>query len=261
MDSVSVKVVCAGAIGLCAAYLLKKKLLQPAPFPTAAAPLGSAHIYRLKHVDRTDMPGGKGNKGKPGQPAAHYLHVGPCEGDTTFGSLLQGGSSKFMLYAVEQGAGGGWAEPLLVFLELEAAALQQLYVDEAFLDRGVRKLVPLGSRVAVCSIVTAEGFLAADPLAAGLFDGRDGAQLGIVWNTGRCGSTLLGEALARRFEHIAAGDVEAGAVKRQRHVAAHLAKADDGDFHEALLDCSWNESLWHIRISSRGFEDGILKLP
>ena len=195
MDSVSVKVVCAGAIGLCAAYLLKKKLLQPAPFPTAAAPLGSAHIYRLKHVDRTDMPGGKGNKGRPGQPAAHYLHVGPCEGDATFGSLLQGGSSKFILYAVEQGAGGGWAEPLLVFLELETAALQQLYVDEAFLDRGVRKLVPLGSRVAVCSMVTAEAFLAADPLAASLFDRRDGAQLGIVWNTGRCGSTLLGKAL------------------------------------------------------------------
>tara|TARA_B100000795_G_scaffold267810_1_gene253435 strand:+ start:136 stop:738 length:603 start_codon:yes stop_codon:yes gene_type:complete len=197
MDSVSVKVVCAAAIGLCAAYILKKKLLLPAPAPflSAAAPLGRANIYRLTHVDRTDMPGGKGNKGPPGQPAAHYLQVGPCEGDVTFGSLLTGSSRKFLLYAVEQGAGGGWAEPLLVFLELEAAALHQLYVDEVFLDRGVRKLVPLGSRVAVCTMATAE---------AGLFDGHDGAQLGIVWNTGRCGSTLLGKAL------VAAGAASLG---------------------------------------------------
>ena len=196
----SVKIVCAGAVGLGAAYILKKWLQPaPAPFPFAAAPHGRANIYRLTNVDRIEKPGGKG-PGPPGQPAGHYLQVGSCEGDVEFGSLLRGDRRKFMLYSVERGAGGGWAEPLLVFLELEAAELYQLYIDEAFIDRGVRKLVQLGSRVAICSMLTAEAFLAADPLAAGLFDGRDGS-LGMIWNTGRCGSTLLGKAL------VAAGAV------------------------------------------------------
>ena len=47
-------------------------------------------------------------------------------------------------------------------------------------------------------MATAEAFLAAEPGAAH-FDGRGAGAgagtLAVVWNTGRCGSTLLGKAL------------------------------------------------------------------
>ena len=75
--------------------------------------------------------------------------------------------------------------PFLVFLELSAPRRASVWREEAFIDRGIRKRVERGVRVAVTSLASAEAALR-DPLAQ-LASGA--WSLSFVWNTGRCGST------------------------------------------------------------------------
>eukprot|EP00966_Prymnesium_polylepis_P147848 3415455-Prymnesium_polylepis.1 len=155
--------------------------------PLPAVPKRGFVVFRtLTDVDRTDHPGGAG-RGPPGQPATTYITF-KDEGERAvgFGEILQEGS-QFVLYAVEAGRD----DPVLVFLQLKPAARRALYETEAFIDRGIRKQVELGSRVAFCSLTTAEAYLseAASNVDSGTW------RLSFVWNTGRCGSTLLHKAV------------------------------------------------------------------
>lgn len=200
----------AAALGAILLYHRRRRTRPAARFPVEPPSTGLAAIYELTDVDRTDLPwGGRKGNGPPGQPAAHYLEVGALKTTIEISSVTMAGG--FMLYSIEPTASGGWEEPMLVFLELDAPTLERMYLDEAFIDRGVRKLVRLGARVAVVSMATAEAYIrvtgraasAGGGTTAGALDaawssrsgGAGGRGLGIVWNTGRCGSTLLGKAL------------------------------------------------------------------
>jgi hypothetical protein len=148
---------------------------------------GYASIYTLIDCDRVDEPGGK-RGGPPGGPAAKFLTVKHCSAPVPFEALYEK-DSPFVLYAVEAMTSEC---PFLVFLELPPAERGRLWKSEAFIDRGIRKLVANGSRVAVASFDTAEAFCSNSTSV--LERGEWG--LSFVWNTGRCGSTLLHKAVS-----------------------------------------------------------------
>jgi len=95
--------------------------------------------------------------------------------DITFQSLMQRDDTVLYTYNVPQN--------ILVFLTVPSKA--DLW-KEPFLDRGVRKLA--SSTVFVCSIETAEKYMEAERASLPC-PSRD--TFLFVWNTGRCGSTLL----------------------------------------------------------------------
>ena len=80
-----------------------------------------------------------------------------------------------------------------MFLSLPPESRRALWQDEAFIDRGIRKLVEVGSQVAVASFETAREY--AEEKALSHFASGDW-QVSFVWNTGRCGSTLLHKAVS-----------------------------------------------------------------
>ncbi|KAL1500205.1 hypothetical protein AB1Y20_012874 [Prymnesium parvum] len=156
-----------------------------------AVTLGVVKFRTLTWVDRTDHPGGAGH-GSPGLPINTYIAyrddgaADPSVRTLSFAELVAEGS-QYVLFGVEVAS----PEPVLVFLKLKPAARRALYENEAFIDRGIRKLVELGSPVAFCSLATAEAYVsdAAARVASGEW------RVSFVWNTGRCGSTLLHKAL------------------------------------------------------------------
>lgn len=153
------------------------------------APHGRAAIFTLEGVDRHDHPGGK--FGGPGQPAGHYLTVASKPILEIEFAELFAPDSPFVLYSIEQTAA---ENPFMVFLELPAAARNKMWKDEPFVDRGIRKLVELGSRVAITSLASAEAFAAS---TCAKFASGEWA-LSFVWNTGRCGSTLMHKAISAK---------------------------------------------------------------
>ena len=151
------------------------------------APRGRATILTVDAVDRTDAPGGRHPSAAPGRPAEHYLSATP-RSEVPFEELFAAGS-PFVLYSVEQPASGA---PFVVFLALPAEARAALWQEHAFIDRGMRKLVAVGAEAAVASLETALEFAES---ALGRF-GSGEWQLAFVWNTGRCGSTLMHKAVS-----------------------------------------------------------------
>lgn len=144
-----------------------------------SAGLGKALVYTLSDVDRTDHPGGR-EGGGPGKKCDAFLTCAPeSRSQCKFEQVVKAGS-KFVLYATE-------AETL-VFLEIEDKAA--LWA-EPFLDRGARKLVKVGAKVAVASFATAKAWIEENEKYNVLLEGK----VCFVFNTGRCGSTLLHRAL------------------------------------------------------------------
>jgi hypothetical protein len=143
-------------------------------------------IHNLDWVDRIDEPGGRSMK-PPGRAAAHYLSTTPVS-EVAFEELFAP-DSPYVLYSIELPDRAD--EAFLVFLELPPDARRAVWLDEAFIDRGIRKLVPQDTRVAVASVETAGEFVedALDAFSSGEWG------LSFVWNTGRCGSTLLHKAV------------------------------------------------------------------
>ena len=127
----------------------------------------------------------------PGRAASHYIRASPSLSNPSFliAARLFCADSQFVLYSVE---GLDTNAPHLVFLELSPEARRKMWKEEAFIDRGIRKLVELGSQVVVMSLETAEDF--AKSALASFASGE--WQLSFVWNTGRCGSTLLHKAVS-----------------------------------------------------------------
>lgn len=161
------------------------------PLATFVPPLGRAVLLTLDKVDRIDSPGGKDSRARPGRPASHYLDVsrGSSPPTTVAFEELFATDSPFVLYAIED---VDTDAPFLVFLTLTANARRRLWLEEAFIDRGIRKLVEVGSTVAVASVETAETY--ARKTISCLEEGT--LRLSFVWNTGRCGSTLMHKAMS-----------------------------------------------------------------
>lgn len=140
----------------------------------------------LHSFPQTDHPGGV-KRGEPGAPVDSYIaYKDEGERPASFSEIVKEGS-PYVLYGVEEEEG----EAVLVFLKLKPATRRELYEKEPFIDRGLRKLVELGSTVAFCSLSTAEAQLAE---ASSNVEG--GAwRLAFVWNCGRCGSTVMHRAM------------------------------------------------------------------
>jgi len=153
------------------------------------APRGRATIHRLEWVDRIDSPSGR-SKGPPGRPAAHYLSPSPPISEVAFEELFAPGSS-FVLYSIEN---IDTDAPFLVFLSLTPESRKAMWLEEAFIDRGIRKLVETGSKVAVASLESASDATCTKEALESF--GAGSWQLSFVWNTGRCGSTLLHKAVS-----------------------------------------------------------------
>jgi hypothetical protein len=150
------------------------------------AALGRAHVFTLASIDRTDSPGGA--KGGPaGRPAAHYFTVADGAREDVATADLFVDDSEWFMYSVEDISG----EAFLTFLALPRAVREQCVNVEAFIDRGVRKLVAEGARVAVTSVASVEEALLGEK--ASDLKPSD-CRICFVWNTGRCGSTLLHKA-------------------------------------------------------------------
>ena len=146
------------------------------------APRGHATILTIDSVDRTDAPGGAAG-GLPGRPGSHYISATP-QSELQFAELFAIGS-PFVLYSIEHPESSC---PFVVFLALSVDERRALWLDEAFIDRGIRKLVAVGAQAAVASLETAIEFVEAtalDEFATGRW------RLSFLWNTGRCGSTLM----------------------------------------------------------------------
>lgn len=186
------EIVISVAVGVVAATVvfMRTKLRsreKGSPLTKCTAPPGRAAILRLDSVDRTDNPGGRNERAPPGRRAAHYL-TATHQSVVSFEELMVHESS-FVLYSVEDLDS---ASPFLVFLSLPPDGRRQMWLEEPFIDRGVRKLVKLGSEVAIASLETAEAFAnsALARFAAGEW------HVSFVWNTGRCGSTLMHKAVS-----------------------------------------------------------------
>lgn len=184
-----------GAIALGALALYRRHCAQRAPsaslnaLTACRAAEGQAHVYTLASVDRKDMPGGtKG--GMPGMPASHYLTTEGTPEVVDAADLFATGTD-YVLYAVEDVAS---EQPFLVFLSLTPTQRTKLFLEVPFIDRGIRKLVTVGARVAVVSLASVEAVLCGPHAPAELAPSACG--LSFVWNTGRCGSTLLHKALS-----------------------------------------------------------------
>lgn len=176
-----------GAAAVAYMYTKLRARNESDPLTECTAPLGRAAILKLETVDRTDNPGGRSQSARPGCRAAHYL-TASRKSVVSFEELFAL-ESPFVLYSVEDVES---SSPFLVFLSLSPEARRKMWLEEAFIDRGVRKLVDLGSEVAVASLETAELF-AKDALAR--FASGEW-QVSFVWNTGRCGSTLMHKAVS-----------------------------------------------------------------
>ena len=90
-------------------------------------------------------------------PGRAALYCSPSLSDPSFLIELFCADSPFVLYSVE---GLDTDAPYLVFLELSPEARRKMWKEEAFIDRGIRKLVELGSHVVVMSLETAEDYAA-----------------------------------------------------------------------------------------------------
>ena len=173
----------AALVASAAAFYFAKKKAHP--LSSCGAPRGRARVFTLAAVDRTDSPGGA-TAGPPGRPAAHYLDVAEPAVDIPVAELFAPGSD-FVLYAVEDVGG---ESPYLVFAALPPAERAAVWRDEAFIDRGLRKHLALDTEVAVASLASVE-----DAVKAARRNLASGAwRVSFVWNTGRCGSTLLHKA-------------------------------------------------------------------
>ncbi|KAJ1461880.1 hypothetical protein M885DRAFT_457242 [Pelagophyceae sp. CCMP2097] len=147
---------------------------------TCAAPTGQCAVFRLEAVDRVEKPSGA-NGGPPGLPCWKFLSLSEAA-QADFAETVSGGG--FVPYAVEHLA----EDAYYVFLEVpDKAALW----NEAFLDRGVRKAVAVGSRVLVATAATVAAWPGLAVGESALVEGR----VSFVWNCGRCGSTLMHRAL------------------------------------------------------------------
>jgi hypothetical protein len=104
---------------------------------TCGAPTGQCAVFSLVGVDRVERPCGAG-RGPPGLPSWNFLSLSAAAQQADFAETVSGGG--FVPYAVEHVGD----DTYYVFLEIpDKAALW----DEAFLDRGIRKVVAVGSRV------------------------------------------------------------------------------------------------------------------
>lgn len=191
--SVAVAVAAAVGIGATTAYVYtrlrrtNKECAPRNPLTRCTAARGQANILILEAVDRVDRPGGKSKQTPPGRDASHYL-TASHQTEVNFEELFAP-ESPYVLYSVERVNSD---EPFLVFLALAPDARRKMWLEEAFIDRGIRKLVELGSHVALASLATAQDYVAdrAAQLATGEW------QISFVWNTGRCGSTLMHKAVS-----------------------------------------------------------------
>ena len=152
-----------------------------------SAPPGKAQVFKLEDVDRVDQSGGS-DGAPPGLPASHYLKTSSAIGEVAVTELF-GEGTEYVLYSVEDVY---TANPKLVFLALPSYSRSAMWLTEAFIDRGIRKQVMIGAKVAVTSLASVEKVLA-DPMTK-LCSGE--WSLSFVWNTGRCGSTLLHKAIS-----------------------------------------------------------------
>lgn len=161
----------------------------PPCFPERRASSGKAALFNLASIDRTDHPAGL-SYGAPGGPATNLLSCKDTGDDVDLAVAFEAGS-KFILYAVEE---LGSSCPYLIFLEMPTAEVKEsLICEEAFIDRGARRVADLGCRVLVATLETAEELVKKAALDAALAKGE--WNLSVIWNTGRCGSTLMHKAL------------------------------------------------------------------
>lgn len=154
--------------------------------PDRRAPQGKAAVFNLVKVDRADTPSGR----IPGSPGGSVFQLLGCQdtgADVDFGTIFDFGSN-FILYSIEDLNG---AAPFCIFLEI--GAKEQLICEEAFIDRGARSVAQLGCKVLVASLETVEAHVKTAKLNDAIDTGK--FNLSVVWNTGRCGSTLMHKAL------------------------------------------------------------------
>mmetsp|Transcript_59874 Transcript_59874/g.106470 ORF Transcript_59874/g.106470 Transcript_59874/m.106470 type:complete len:464 (-) Transcript_59874:122-1513(-) len=158
-------------------------------FPQRHASTGKVAQFTLASVDRIDHPAG-GSYTAPGGTATKMLGCADSGVDVDLAVAFEPGSN-FILYAIEELSS---QDPFFIFLELESAEVKQkLICEEAFIDRGARMVATLGCRVLVASLATVENYMNTAALEAPIEQGL--WSLSIVWNTGRCGSTLMHKAL------------------------------------------------------------------
>lgn len=157
--------------------------------PSRRAALGEAALFTLTAVDTKDHPGGS-ECGRPGGSATQLLGCTDTGDDIALATALEP-NSNFILYSIEDLAN---ESPYLIFLEMRSAQVKEsLIKEEAFIDRGARRVVSLGSRVLVATLESVESIMKSKSLEAAIDDGS--WQLSMIWNTGRCGSTLMHKAL------------------------------------------------------------------
>mmetsp|Transcript_24622 Transcript_24622/g.75933 ORF Transcript_24622/g.75933 Transcript_24622/m.75933 type:complete len:467 (+) Transcript_24622:412-1812(+) len=184
-SATSLGVAAAVAVGAVAYYASRRK--RQHALSRCGAARGLARVFTLSALDRTDVPGGKA-PGPPGRPASAYLEVDDATAaDVVPIAELFAAGTDYVLYSVE---GLADEEPFMVFATLPATRRASMWRDEAFIDRGIRKQLELGASIAVASLADVEKALAEERerLATGAW------TVAFVWNTGRCGSTLLHKA-------------------------------------------------------------------
>eukprot|EP00931_Biecheleriopsis_adriatica_P065811 TRINITY_DN40285_c0_g1_i1.p1 TRINITY_DN40285_c0_g1~~TRINITY_DN40285_c0_g1_i1.p1 ORF type:complete len:465 (-),score=78.99 TRINITY_DN40285_c0_g1_i1:339-1733(-) len=158
-------------------------------FPGRRACKGKAAQFTLASIDRTDHPGGL-SYCSPGGSATPMIGCTDAGVDVDVAVAFQP-ENNFVLYAIEELSA---QEPFFIFIEMESAEVKEKLIrEEAFIDRGTRMLATLGRRVLVASLETLEAYMKTAALESPIDQGL--WSLSIIWNTGRCGSTLMHKAL------------------------------------------------------------------
>mmetsp|Transcript_21873 Transcript_21873/g.33676 ORF Transcript_21873/g.33676 Transcript_21873/m.33676 type:complete len:434 (+) Transcript_21873:61-1362(+) len=153
---------------------------------------GKAKMLKLgNYINRSDV---MQKSGPPGSPASNYFSCIDQGKEIDFVSLVADETTNpWLLFAI-------LSENALLLMEFaDLDVKRKCYKEEAFLDRGVRRLIADGARLAVVSLNTAENWLKKQTTIYERL-GAGGANTSWVGNTGRCGSTLLHKVLSTSTE-------------------------------------------------------------
>ena len=191
--------------GLAVIAMSSRKKKKPAFKPTRIPVAGTIAKYRLTSIIR---PEGHFVGGVTAFDAADT----GLENDTTFANFMNSNkTNQTVCYCFDVSA------RVLVFLSCPS---REALWREPFLDRGIRKLA--SEDVFICSFETAHAYVRENPKP------RPDATLQWIWNTGRCGSTLMSRVM------VASGN--AVSLSEPWWFDELCFAIDDGALPEAELD-------------------------
>ncbi|CAM9436191.1 unnamed protein product [Ascophyllum nodosum] len=172
-----VAVGCAASILVNRRRIAKGKQAWLEKIPASSFSFENARVFKLQGLDRSPF----GNLG--GADVLQCVDTGATVPVWTLVDV-----PGLVLYSIEVVGGK------IIFLFVQVPSVPKLF-DTPFLDRGVRALVEIGSDVFVASMDAVENIPGLTPLDE--LPAKDQSRYSIVWNTGRCGSTLMHKMLQK----------------------------------------------------------------